>query len=87
MIADVCLSLSRQKEDKVLGTGRVHVMKNRYGMDGMTYHVKMDTNNGHITFEGEADMDDLNSTNDNGVTPTHRELAKKFFSIEQQNNS
>ena len=87
MIADVCLSLSRQKEDKVLGTGRVHVMKNRYGMDGMTYHVKMDTNNGHITFEGEADMDDLNSTNDNGVTPTHRELAKKFFSIEQQNIS
>lgn len=34
MVADVCLSLSRQKEDKVLGTGRVHVMKNRYGQDG-----------------------------------------------------
>ena len=45
MVADICLSLSRQKEDKVLGTGRVHVMKNRYGQDGMTYNVKMDTNN------------------------------------------
>ena len=83
MIADICLSLSRQKEDKVLGTGRVHVMKNRYGMDGMTYHVKMDTNNGHITFEGKADLDSLDEVNENGVTPTHRELAKKFFSIEQ----
>ena len=59
MVADLCLSLSRQKEDKVLGTGRVHVMKNRYGQDGMTYNVKMDTNNGHITFEGKASPEDL----------------------------
>ena len=29
--------------------------KNRYGQDGMTYNVKMDTNNGHIEFEGKAD--------------------------------
>ena len=50
MVADICLSLSRQKEDKVLGTGRVHVMKNRYGQDGMTYKINMDTNNGHIEF-------------------------------------
>ena len=63
MVADICLSLSRQKEDKVLGTGRVHVMKNRYGQDGMTYNVKMDTNNGHIEFEGKAELDEhLNST-------------------------
>jgi len=59
MVADMCFSLSRQKEDKVLGTGRVHVMKNRYGQDGMTYNVKMDTNNGHITFEGKASAEDL----------------------------
>jgi replicative DNA helicase len=59
MVADVCISLSRQKEDKVLGTGRVHVMKNRYGQDGMTYNIKMDTNNGHIEFEGKADPADL----------------------------
>ena len=83
MITDVCISLSRKKEDKVNGTGRFHVMKNRYGMDGMTYHVKMDTNNGHIEFQGEADLDSLDSINENGVTPTHRELAKKFFSLEQ----
>ena len=34
-------------------------MKNRYGQDGMTYNVKMDTNNGHITFEGKADAAEL----------------------------
>ena len=85
MVADMCFSLSRMKEDKVLGTGRWHVMKNRYGMDGMTYNLKMDTNNGHITFDGEADLEDL-EPNANGVTSTHKELAKKFFSVEQNNN-
>jgi hypothetical protein len=59
MVADVCLSLSRMKEDKVLGTGRIHIMKNRYGMDGMTYDINMDTNNGHISFKGKTDLDDL----------------------------
>jgi hypothetical protein len=34
-------------------------MKNRYGQDGMTYNVKMDTNNGHIEFEGKSDPADL----------------------------
>ena len=34
-------------------------MKNRYGQDGMTYNIKMDTNNGHIVFEGKADASDL----------------------------
>tara|TARA_R100000697_G_scaffold65505_1_gene78244 strand:- start:1535 stop:2881 length:1347 start_codon:yes stop_codon:yes gene_type:complete len=59
MVADICLSLSRMKEDKVLGTGRIHVMKNRYGQDGMTYNIKMDTNNGHIDFEGKTDPSEL----------------------------
>ena len=59
MVADICLSLSRMKEDKVLGTGRIHVMKNRYGQDGMTYNIKMDTNNGHIQFLEETDAADL----------------------------
>ena len=79
MVADICLSLSRQKEDKVLGTGRLHVMKNRYGQDGMTYNVKMDTNNGHIEIEGKASIDD------DGSSPqgTHFEIAKKFFEQNQ----
>jgi hypothetical protein len=74
MVADICISLSRQKEDKVLGTGRVHVMKNRYGQDGMTYNVKMDTNNGHITFEGKAEAADLITTTSEEI---QFELKKK----------
>ena len=48
MITDFCLSLSRKAKDKVNGTGRFHVMKNRYGMDGLTFGVKADTSTGHF---------------------------------------
>ena len=48
MITDFCMSLSRKKEDKVKGTGRFHIMKNRYGADGLTFAVKADTATGHF---------------------------------------
>ena len=79
MVADLCLSLSRQKEDKVLGTGRIHVMKNRYGMDGMTYNVKMDTNNGHIEFDGKTDLEDLDGSSDGPTFTLSREKMSELF--------
>jgi hypothetical protein len=51
MISDFCMSLSRKKEDKVNGTGRLHVMKNRYGMDGLTFNATVDTTMGHIELQ------------------------------------
>ena len=48
MISDVCVSLSRKREDKVNGTGRFHIMKNRYGVDGLTFGVKANTSTGHF---------------------------------------
>jgi hypothetical protein len=79
MVADICLSLSRQKEDKVLGTGRIHVMKNRYGQDGMTYDVMMDTNNGHIEFKGKADLADLLAAEDKPIFSLDRDIMAKVF--------
>ncbi len=57
MITDMCLSLSRTKEDKVNGTGRFHFMKNRYGMDGMTFSVEADTSTGHFIVSDYTDLD------------------------------
>jgi len=37
MTGDVVLSLSRKMEDKQEGMGRIHIMKNRFGADGMTF--------------------------------------------------
>lgn len=58
MIADFAMSLSRKRQDKVNGTGRMHIMKNRYGMDGMTYAAKISTNNGNIEINSDSLNDD-----------------------------
>ena len=80
MVADICLSLSRVKEDKVLGTGRIHIMKNRYGMDGMTYDAKVDTNNGHIEILGSM----LLGNDNEKPRGNFKEIANKFFELESQ---
>ena len=49
MIVDFAASLSRKKEDKQNNSGRFHIMKNRYGMDGHTYSVDADTSTGHFS--------------------------------------
>lgn len=60
MIADFAMSLSRKRLDKVNGTGRAHIMKNRYGGDGMTYPVKINTENGNIEITArEMDEDEF----------------------------
>lgn len=48
MVIDFGMSQSRLRKDKTEGTGRFHIMKNRYGMDGMTYFAQIDTSTGHI---------------------------------------
>jgi hypothetical protein len=37
-------------------------MKNRYGMDGMTFSVKADTSTGHFEVSTQIDDDDDSST-------------------------
>lgn len=41
MVADFVVSLSRKTADKISGTGRWHVIKNRFGPDGLTFPSKM----------------------------------------------
>ena len=44
MTADFVMSLSRKVKDKIGNTGRFHVIKNRFGPDGITYPAKVNTN-------------------------------------------
>ena len=48
MIADFVISMSRKIEDKVGKTARFHIIKNRFGIDGITFPSKMDTELGKI---------------------------------------
>jgi replicative DNA helicase len=53
MTADLVISLSRKLEDKANHTGRCHVMKNRFGVDGVTLPVYMNTGLGKIEIYDE----------------------------------
>ena len=93
MITDFCMSLSRKKEDKVNNTGRFHLMKNRYGMDGITFGVEADTSTGHFVvkseyFEGDEEETMVPSTRSNkfdtDVDSFDKQLLrKKFFELEK----
>ena len=48
MNADLIISVSRKDTDKLNDTARFHIMKNRFGQDGMTFPAKMNTNKGII---------------------------------------
>ena len=48
MTADFVVSLSRKIEDKASNTARCHVIKNRFGVDGITYPCTMNTHTGLI---------------------------------------
>jgi replicative DNA helicase len=48
MTADFVMSLSRKVEDKIGNTGRFHIIKNRFGPDGITYPAKVNTNTGKM---------------------------------------
>ena len=84
MITDLSMSLSRKKEDKVNGTGRLHIMKNRYGMDGLTFQVKVNTSTGRIEignqYDEEADSPKKMS-NEEFQDLDRKMLAHKFFEL------
>jgi len=91
MITDFCMSLSRKKEDKVNNTGRFHLMKNRYGMDGITFGLEADTSTGHFIVkdeyvEGEESENFEPSSKSNKFdtdvdTFDKQLLRKKFFEL------
>jgi replicative DNA helicase len=86
MITDFAVSLSRKRQDKVNGTGRFHIMKNRYGMDGLTFGAKIDTSTGHIKIDDSVMSDDeiskLSKQSEGDFDTLDRQLlSKKFFEL------
>ena len=80
MTADFVMSLSRKVEDKIANTGRFHIIKNRFGPDGMTFPAKINTNNGNMemyertTVEGKEQQKNI----DNREEFARKELAQKY---------
>ena len=84
MTADFVLSLSRKVEDKVANTGRFHIIKNRFGPDGITLPASINTNNGQIqVFEsGTQDGKQVQGKMNNHAEYARKILSKKFNELE-----
>jgi replicative DNA helicase len=84
-IVDFGMSQSRLKTDKVNGTGRWHIQKNRYGPDGMSYNVNIDTSCGHVEVLGEYDdTEDYKNQESNkqtfgGISSSEKGNLKNLF--------
>lgn len=80
MVADFLMSLSRKVEDKLSGTGRGHIIKNRFGPDGVTLPSKINTSNGQFQFFEPQTTQGKQTTQTmkTGETLVKKNLAQKF---------
>lgn len=83
MVADFIISLSRKVQDKLAGTGRWHIIKNRFGPDGITLPSKMNTSNGQFNIYTDTSVDgkDTRKQMENGNELARKMLAAKFAEI------
>jgi replicative DNA helicase len=84
MITDFAMSLARSAEDKENGTGRWHIMKNRYGADGITYDSIMDTSMGKIEINMRGNNRPQQNNNEDLSPAQRRRLqgaSNSFFGI------
>ena len=84
MTADFVLSLSRKIEDKIAGTGRWHVIKNRFGPDGITFPSKMNMSNGQIQIYEETSVSGKQAQKqmDGGQEALRKRLATKYKEVQ-----
>jgi hypothetical protein len=80
MTADFVISMSRKVEDKIANTGRFHVIKNRFGIDGVTYPSTINTNIGVVKIhEGSCQFGkETQGKMNNSEEFLRKELANKY---------
>ena len=64
MTADFVLSLSRKMSDKQANTARFHVIKNRFGPDGVTFPARMNAGCGDIRIFAENSREGMGILNE-----------------------
>ena len=77
MITDFAASISRRAKDKQTGIGRFHIMKNRYGMDGLTYGANINISMGSFQLVDESELEDTSPQESN----TNQGFANNNFSM------
>lgn len=80
MTADFVMSLSRKVTDKVANTARFHIIKNRFGPDGLTFPSRMNAGCGDIQIFSENSKEGMSITNEMGDSENlvKKALASKW---------
>ena len=81
MITDFCASISRKAKDKQTGVGRFHIMKNRYGMDGLTFGAFIDIAIGKFKMVSDEEFQALSSQEES----SENNVIQANFSIAEHN--
>jgi len=83
MVADFVVSLSRKVADKISGTGRWHIIKNRFGPDGLTFPSKMNMAVSRIDIFAENTIlgKEAKSLMQNDSEVVRKALANKFSEL------
>ncbi len=83
MVADFVVSLSRKTADKISGTGRWHVIKNRFGPDGLTFPSKMNMATAKIDIFAETTVmgKEAKSLMQNESEVIRKALSNKFAEL------
>ena len=83
MITDFAASISRRAKDKQNGVGKLHIMKNRYGMDGLTFNASINIAIGQYTiisdeeYNNLADLGPQESTTDSSPIKDNFSMAER----------
>ena len=85
MIADFVVSVSRKVEDKIANTSRFHVIKNRFGIDGITFPSSMNTNIGKIEIYESTTQSgqEVQGKMDNSQEYLRKQLSQKHKQFEK----
>ena len=85
MIADFVVSVSRKVEDKIANTSRFHVIKNRFGIDGVTFPASMNTNIGKIQIYESSTQSgrEVQSKMNNSEEYLRKQLSEKHQQFEK----
>jgi hypothetical protein len=83
MVADFIISLSRKVTDKIAGTGRFFIIKNRFGPDGLTLPSKINMSNGRMDIYEESSVQgkETKKDMDTGETLLRKSLLNKYKEI------
>jgi len=89
MIGDIIISTSRLRKDKVDNTSRWHIIKNRYGSDGITFNCDFEGSTGITRITGEYIEEEESDSPQQSPQKTKQDfnsddkdyLRKKFFEL------